>query len=113
MKETGLTAEQLKIPPETIAAFICRYTREAGVRELERNSGASRQGGAALRRGQTDPVDGRSRRSGRPAWPRALRPEQLRKELPAGRVDGLAWTEAGGDVLYVEAMLLPTVAACG
>ena len=39
--------------------------------------------------------------------PRRFSPEQRRKQLPAGVATGLAWTETGGDVLYVEATLLP------
>jgi ATP-dependent Lon protease len=39
--------------------------------------------------------------------PERFRQEQARKELPAGVATGLAWTEAGGEVLYVEASLLP------
>jgi ATP-dependent Lon protease len=39
--------------------------------------------------------------------PERVRPEQARKDLPAGVATGLAWTEAGGEVLYVEASLLP------
>ncbi len=38
--------------------------------------------------------------------PERVRPEHFRKELPPGVSTGLAWTEAGGDVLYVEATLL-------
>ena len=39
--------------------------------------------------------------------PENILPEQARKELPAGVATGLAWTETGGDVLYIEAALLP------
>src|ERR1019366_6244919 len=39
--------------------------------------------------------------------PEAILPEQARKELPPGVATGLAWTESGGDVLYIEATLLP------
>jgi len=39
--------------------------------------------------------------------PERFHPEQLRKELPPGVAPGLAWTETGGEVLYVEATLLP------
>jgi ATP-dependent Lon protease len=39
--------------------------------------------------------------------PERVRPERSRRTLPAGVATGLAWTEAGGDVLYVEATLLP------
>ena len=39
--------------------------------------------------------------------PEAISPDDARKDLPAGVATGLAWTESGGDVLYIEAALLP------
>ena len=85
-----------------------RYTREAGVRELERTLGrVAAEGGAAVRRGPDRPGDGRPEDLADLLGPERVRPEQARKELPPGVATGLAWTEAGGDVLYVEATLLP------
>ena len=88
--------------------IISRYTREAGVRELERMIGrVARKVARRFAEGQTEPVA-----VGPDDLPELLGPErffleQARKSLEPGVATGLAWTEAGGDVLYVEARLLP------
>jgi len=107
LKETGLTAEQLTIHPETVRRIISRYTREAGVRELERVLGrVARKVARRIAEGNTAPVsvapDDLAELLGR----ERIRPERSRKTSPAGVSTGLAWTEAGGDVLYIEATLL-------
>jgi ATP-dependent Lon protease len=107
LEQTGLTPEQLRLEPETMRRVIGRYTREAGVRELERMLGRiarkvarrfAEGNGAAVVVRPDDLADllGQER----------VRPERHRNVLPAGVATGLAWTEAGGDVLYVEASLL-------
>ncbi len=108
LKETGLPAELVELPDETIRAIIMRYTREAGVRELERTIGR------VFRRVAVKVAEGRRERTVvRPEdlteylGPERFAPEQLRRKLPPGVVPGLAWTEYGGEVLYVEAVLLP------
>ena len=107
LKETGLTAEQLKIEPEALKRVISRYTREAGVRELERTLGRiARKVARRFAEGHTEPVTVAAGDLTELLGPERVRPEQYRKELPAGVSTGLAWTESGGDVLYVEATLL-------
>ena len=89
---------------------ISRYTREAGVRELERTLGRiARKVARRFAEGHTEPVsvtgqDDLTDLLGPGA--RALRSAAHRKQLPPGVSTGLAWTEAGGDVLYIEATLL-------
>jgi ATP-dependent Lon protease len=105
--EAGLTVEQFVVPPETVRRVISRYTREAGVRELERSLGRlARKVARRFAEGNTQLVT---------VWPtdvadllgqEKVRPERFRKDLPPGVSTGLAWTEAGGDVLYIEATLL-------
>ena len=57
LKEAGLTAEQLAVPPETLRRVISRYTREAGVRELERTLGRiARKVARRFAEGHTEPV---------------------------------------------------------
>jgi ATP-dependent Lon protease len=107
LKETGLTAEQLKIQPEALKRIISRYTREAGVRELERTLGrVARKVARRFAEGQTEPVTVAAGDLAELLGPERVRPEHFRKELPPGVATGLAWTETGGDVLYVEASLL-------
>ncbi len=107
LKETGLTAEQLKVTPEALRHLISRYTREAGVRELERTLGrVARKVARRFAAGHTEPVEVDTEMLGVLLGQERVRPEQARRELPPGVATGLAWTEAGGDVLYIEAALL-------
>lgn len=108
LAETGVGEERLRITPEAMRHVISRYTREAGVRELERQLGRiarklarqfaeGREGPVTVDVGQLLDLLGQERN----------RPEKSRRELPPGVATGLAWTEVGGDVLYVEASLRP------
>jgi ATP-dependent Lon protease len=107
LKETGLTAEQLKVEPDALRRIISRYTREAGVRELERMLGrVARKVARRFAEGHTEPVTVHAGDLLEMLGPERVRPERFRKQLPAGVSTGLAWTEAGGDVLYIEATLL-------
>jgi ATP-dependent Lon protease len=109
LAQTGVKAEQLVLPDETLRRIITRYTREAGVRNLERALGrvarkvaarfAEGTDQAAFTIGVEDLHDF--------LGPERFRPERGRENLPPGVVTGLAWTEAGGEVLYVEATKLP------
>jgi ATP-dependent Lon protease len=104
----GLKPEQFTIPDETVARVIRRYTREAGVRELERALGRlARKVAVRFAEGHTEPVTVRPEDLPALLGPERFFLEQARKELPPGVATGLAWTEAGGEVLYVEASLLP------
>jgi ATP-dependent Lon protease len=107
LKEAGLTAEQLQIQPEALLRIIGRYTREAGVRELERMLGSiARKVARRFAEGTTEPVSVGLADLAVLLGPERVRPERFRKTLPPGVSTGLAWTETGGDVLYVEATLL-------
>ena len=113
MNEHGLPADTMQIPDETLKLVISEYTREAGVRNLERQLGTLARKVAA--RIATRPLDS-------PVPPPTvinpadlegyLGPARFRKEMAfrtsrPGVATGLAWTETGGDVLFVEATLLP------
>jgi ATP-dependent Lon protease len=106
--EAGLTAEQFIIPDKTLAAIIRRYTREAGVRELERMIGKlARKVAIRFAEEVFDPVTIDSGDLAEMIGPERFFVEKLRQDLPPGVATGLAWTEFGGDVLYVEAINLP------
>ncbi len=108
LEQAGLTAEQLNVPDQTLKRVIARYTREAGVRQLERALGRLARK-MALRRvgGQTEATTVGPEDLTDLLGPERFFQEQARKQPPAGVVAGLAWTETGGEVLYVEAGLLP------
>jgi len=108
LKEAGLTAEQLSLPEETLRHIISRYTREAGVRQLERAIGqVARKVAVRFAEGHGQPVVVRPDDLGEMLGPPPFFPERARRKLGPGVATGLAWTETGGEVLYVEAVLLP------
>ncbi len=107
-EDAGITLEQLDIPDATLKRIVTHYTREAGVRQLERALGKlARKRAVEVARGQSDPVS--IAVSGLPdrLGSERHRPEQSMKHLPPGVATGLAWTGAGGEILFVEASTLP------
>ncbi len=108
LKENGLSPEKLEISDDAILAIIRNYTREAGVRNLEREIGAICR---KIARRMAEGFDGRM----------AVTPERLQeflgvrkflhevaeREDEVGVATGLAWTPVGGDVIFVEAALVP------
>ncbi len=107
LAEAGLKPEQLTLLPEALQRIISRYTREAGVRELERQLGrVARKVARRFAEGHTEPVTVDVKDLVDLLGPERVRPEHFRKHLEPGVVTGLAWTETGGDVLYIEATLL-------
>jgi ATP-dependent Lon protease len=107
LEHTGLTAEKVTVTPEALRRIISRYTREAGVRELERQLGrVTRKAARLFAEGRTEPLTVEETMLFSLLGQERNRPEKSRRELPPGVATGLAWTETGGDVLYVEATLL-------
>src|SRR3954469_24276622 len=106
IEENGITAEQIEIPEDTLPSLIRHYTREAGVRNLERNIGTiCRKQARRIAEGKQEKLDvtreviqeflgGIKIRVDTEIAERTQRP---------GVAVGLAWTPAGGDVLFIEA----------
>ena len=108
LKETGLTAEQCVLPDETVRKIISGYTREAGLRRLERAiGGVTRKVALKFAEGATGPFTVTLPELEEMLGPEPFNQEEARRDLPAGVATGLAWTETGGDVLYIEGTLLP------
>lgn len=108
LSEAGLTAEQFFVANDVISAVIHCYTREAGVRELERMIGKlARKVAIRFAESESEPVRINREDLGNMLGPERFFIEKLRQSLPPGVATGLAWTESGGDVLYVEALNLP------
>jgi ATP-dependent Lon protease len=106
--EHGLKPEQIEITDAALRRTIGEHTREAGVRTLERQIGTIARKVAA--RVATD--QSYSARVDAPNVDDYLGPPRFRSEASfrtsrPGVATGLAWTETGGDVLFVEAALLP------
>src|SRR4029079_10970873 len=110
LEEHGLRKSELKIPDATIRTVIQDYTREAGVRQLEREI-------AALTRKATRQIVS----NGHLSKPIVLAPESLKNYLGAakfvsetaetikelGIATGMAWTPYGGEVMFIEATRMP------
>jgi len=108
LKETGLSAEQCNISDDTVRWITSRYTREAGVRQLERAIGrVARKIALRFAEGNAESCVVRPDDILDMFGPEPFSQEQARRELPPGVSTGLAWTETGGDVLYIEGTLLP------
>jgi len=106
--ENGLNNAQLQIADDTIELIASRYTREAGVRQMERNIGSvARKVALKVAQGDAESVTVTAADVREYLGPPRFYPEQARKELPAGVATGMAWTEMGGEVLFIEATLLP------
>jgi len=108
LTQAGLTAEQCQITDAALIKIIASYTREAGVRRLEQTLGrVIRKVALRFAEGKTDSAIVTPEEVVEMLGPEPVSPEQARRELPAGVATGLAWTETGGDVLYIEATLQP------
>ncbi|MGZ8406063.1 MAG: endopeptidase La [Nitrospira sp.] len=112
LKEAGIEETQAVLTDEVLNLVISRYTREAGVRQLEQMLGRLTRKVALtfadLPEGQERlPVDIQADILGEWLGSERFMPEEARKSLPPGVATGLAWTPAGGDVLYIETTLLP------
>jgi ATP-dependent Lon protease len=108
LKQTGLTEERVQITEPALKKVISAYTREAGVRRLQQAIGRlTRKIALKVGEGEPGPFEIRVEEIEDLLGPEPFSPEQARREFPAGVATGLAWTESGGDVLYIEATLLP------
>jgi len=108
IKENGLQPDQINITDDAVNLLTARYTREAGVRQLERTVGnLARKTALKVAQGSTEKVTITAPDvKGYLGAPRFY-PEEARSELPAGVATGMAWTEMGGEVLFIEATMLP------
>ena len=108
MEQNGLTPEKFEITDAAIAAVISDYTREAGVRNLEREIGSlARSAAVRIAEGAVQAV-----RIDAGDLEEVLGPSRFESELAArtavpGVATGLAWTPVGGDILFIEASRTP------
>jgi len=108
IKEAGLSEEQLQITDGAIQAIISRFTREAGVRQLERTIGRlARKVALKVAQGKGDVFTITAAELEEYLGHERFFQEMARQTLPPGVATGLAVTEMGGEVLFIEATLLP------
>ena len=107
-EENGLREDQLEFDDEALEVAIANYTREAGVRNFEREIGKiARKVAARIAAGEIERV-----RVGKEDVPEYLGPRKAFHEVASrvaqpGVATGLAWTSAGGEILFVEATRMP------
>lgn len=108
LANTGLAVEQCDITDEALRAIIRDYTREAGVRNLERHIGAiCRHVAMRIAEGSVERL-----RIAEADLPSILGPRPFEREVAMrtsvpGVATGLAWTPTGGDILFIEATRVP------
>jgi ATP-dependent Lon protease len=109
IKQAGLKASEIQIPAETVHGIIRYYTREAGVRNLEREI-------SKICRKVVKEVLMKTKKSAAIVSPddlehylgvRKFRYDIAEQQDQIGQVKGLAWTEVGGELLSIEAIVLP------
>ena len=106
MKEHGLSKTSLRISDDSIRSIITGYTRESGVRNLERKMGAvCRKAAMRLISDGVKRVAVTEKDLEYFLGVRRYHPAEIQKET-VGVVNGLAWTEAGGEMLEVEVNVL-------
>lgn len=124
--EHGLKMENLLLPDETILRVITHYTRESGVRELQRQIASLCRGAAVevLKKKEAQPAPStevgdesvptlvdqmtiESEQVVKYLGPEKYLPESSQKIAKPGVVTGLAWTPHGGDILFIEASNMP------
>jgi ATP-dependent Lon protease len=109
IKLNGLTEEQITITKKAVYTIIGRYTREAGVRNLEREISAICR---KVARKIVKDKDQEMIRVGHSAIAKHLGPPRFRRteiedKDQVGMVTGMAWTQVGGELLFVETLTMP------
>lgn len=109
LSEHGLTDRQFDLNDEALAAIIRGYTREAGVRNLEREiASVMRKATLAVAEGRTRPIPGTRKYVEKALGaPRFNHDEVSERDLLPGMAVGLAWTPVGGDILFIETTRMP------
>ncbi|MFC5374700.1 endopeptidase La [Brevundimonas faecalis] len=108
LKDHGLKDGELVVPEETIRDLIRYYTREAGVRSLERAlGGLARKAVREMAKTKAASITVDSAKLAEYAGVRKFRYGETDSEDQVGIVTGLAWTEFGGDILTIEAIKMP------
>lgn len=108
IKENGLKPEQIQISASTLLKVIREYTREAGLRNLERELGTiCRKVARKIAEGQKGPFRITTQNLHKYLGAPKYLSEEKESNLPPGIALGLAWTPFGGEVLNIEVSVLP------
>lgn len=108
LKENGIKASQLHFTDNAIHSIIDGYTREAGVRTLERTfAKVMRKAAVKITEGYTGKISVKPTGLEDYLGPKKYKPESQGHKDEVGVVNGLAWTSVGGEMLKVEAVKMP------
>jgi len=104
----GLTEEQLTIPDDVLRIVAREYTREAGVRNLERRiADLCRKSAREIAAGEAESVEVDEEKARAWLGPRRFPADPRKRTADPGVATGLAYTPVGGDVLFIEATAYP------
>lgn len=107
LKASGIKPAQLRITDDALRLMIDGYTREAGVRKLERTIAKTiRKEAVKIASGYDKKITVRASDLEELLGPRKFKPENLSGKDEVGAVNGLAWTSVGGELLKVEAAVM-------
>ena len=109
IEQNGIDKIDFELPEETVRVLGERYTREAGVRNLEREIGAvCRKIARRVAEGEIDgPIRVEPEQLAELLGPEKYEPELAEQGSLPGVAVGLAWTPAGGDILFIESTQMP------
>ena len=108
VEANGLSGKKVSLPLNTIRKIIDAYTREAGVRSLEREiSKVMRKLAKAIAAGKKGKFTVTPQKLDDYLGAEKFLPPLKEKRDEAGMATGLAWTQSGGDVLFIEAAVIP------
>jgi len=108
LEANGLTNEQISIDDDALRTIIRDYTREAGVRNLEREIGnVLRHAAVRIAEGTASTVEIKTSAIARILGPARFESEVAQRTSVPGVATGLAWTPVGGDILFIEATRTP------
>jgi ATP-dependent Lon protease len=108
MEENGIQPEKLEISDKAILQIISHYTQEAGLRNLERElASICRKVARKVAEGKKEKTKIHTKNIHQFLGPPPFLPDEEQKKNEVGVATGLAWTEAGGDILHIEASTTP------
>jgi len=108
LKETGLQMERANIADGALERLIGEYTREAGVRQLEREiQGVLRKAALEVVEGRAAAIKITAKNLEKFAGQPKVQSEVAGREAEVGVATGLAWTPVGGDIMFIEAIQMP------
>ncbi len=108
LEANGVTAEQVSVGDDVLRSIVADYTREAGVRSLERELGSVlRHAAMKIAEDTSQKVDVVAEDLDSILGPRKFDNEVAQRTALPGVATGLAWTPVGGDILFIEAAKVP------